>query len=216
MTDRMDPAGMTAKDSTRAVPPSALTGLLLAGGAGRRLGGCAKGLVHWRGRTLAERALARLEPAAEVLISANEYAADYAHYGCRLIADPQPGLGPLGGVVAGLAAARTPWLLTAPCDAPLLPADYLARMTAGAPHSQRPRVAHAGGRLHPTCLLLHHGLLADLEDYLRQDARSMYGWLEQLRPERVDFPVSEAFTNINTPDDLERLLTHHGVAERDA
>lgn len=212
----MDPAEVAAKDNTQAVPPSALTGLLLAGGAGRRLGGCAKGLLHWRGRPLAERPLARLQAAAEVLISANHYADDYARYGCRVIADPQPGLGPLGGVLAGLAAARTPWLLTAPCDAPLLPADYLARMTAGAPQGERPRVAHAGGRLHPTCLLLNQTSWAELERYLRDGGRSMHGWLEQLRPDRVDFARAEAFTNINTPDDLEHLLTDHGVAEHDA
>lgn len=211
----MDRDGLTAKDSTRQLAASSLTSLLLAGGAGRRLGGCAKGLLLWRGRTLAERTLARLDGVAEILISANDHAGDYARYGLRVIADPQPDLGPLGGVLAGLRAASTPWLLTAPCDAPLLPADYLARMSAGAPRTDRPRVAQAGGRLHPTCLLVHDQLLAGLDHYLREGARSMHGWLEQLEPEPVDFPAAEAFTNINTRDDLEHLLARQGDVEPD-
>lgn len=190
----------------------AITGLVLAGGRGQRLGGVDKGLQPWHGRPLVDHAIERLAPqVATVMISANRNAADYASRAGRVLADAQGDFpGPLAGMLAGLRAASTPWLAVVPCDSPRLPADLVERLARGldgraAAVVQRDLGA-AGVRLEPVCCLLSTALVDDLARYLAEDGRKVEAWLSRhAAPVRFDRPADmAAFANINTLDDLTR------------
>ncbi len=197
---------------------NAITGLILAGGAGRRMGGEDKGLVAVRGRPLAAWTAAALRPqVGRLWISANRNAERYAVLAERVVADGLDDFqGPLAGIAAALAVTETPWLLTAPCDTPLLPADLGARLAAAlAAHPTADlAIAAAGERRHPLHALLPARLAAGLERYLAAGGRSVHGWLAGLGVTVVSFePDGHAFTNANSPVELatlERCLPHFG------
>ena len=197
--------------SPTAPAPDALTGLILAGGRGQRLGGVDKGLQPWRGLPLVDHALARLAPQVrEVMISANRNAADYATRAARVLPDASDDfVGPLAGILAGLRAATTPWLAVVPCDSPLLPADLFARLARGlgdAPGAVVQRDHGADGlRLEPVCCLLSTALADDLARYLAEGGRKVEGWVARhATPVLFDRPDDvSAFANVNTPADLE-------------
>jgi molybdopterin-guanine dinucleotide biosynthesis protein A len=183
----------------------ALTGLILAGGRGQRLGGVDKGLQPWRGAPLVDHALARLAPQVrEVLISANRNAAAYASRGVRVLADDWPDFpGPLAGILAGLRAATTPWLAVVPCDSPALPADMFARLAQGLGDAPGAVVQRAG-RLEPVCCLLSTALADDLARYLSEGGRRVADWVAR-HAAPVAFDRAEdaaAFANVNTPAEL--------------
>ena len=182
----------------------AITGLILAGGRGQRLGGVDKGLQPWRGLPLVDHALARLAPQVrEVLVSANRNAADYAARGVRVLGDASDDFpGPLAGILAGLRAASTPWLAVVPCDSPRLPVDLVARLAAGL--GDAPGAVVQRGRLEPVCCLLSTALADDLARYLAEGGRKVEGWVA-LQAVPVVFDRGEdadAFANVNTPEDL--------------
>jgi molybdopterin-guanine dinucleotide biosynthesis protein A len=184
----------------------AITGLILAGGRGLRLGGVDKGLQAWRGTPLVDHALARLAPqVGEVLISANRNAADYAARGARVLADASDDFpGPLAGILAGLRAAATPWLAVVPCDSPRLPVDLVERLAAGVDGKTGAVVQREDGRLEPVCCLLSTTLADDLASYLADGGRKVEGWIARhAAPVRFDRADDEAaFANLNTPADL--------------
>jgi molybdopterin-guanine dinucleotide biosynthesis protein A len=190
----------------------AITGLVLAGGRGQRLGGVDKGLQDWRGQPLVDHAIARLAPQVrELMISANRNTADYARRAARVLADASADFpGPLAGVLAGLRAAPTPWLAVVPCDSPRLPADLVERLALGldgrAGAVVQRDLGAAGVRLEPVCCLLSTTLADDLARYLAGDGRKVEAWLSRhATPVRFDRPEDvAAFANINTPDDLAR------------
>ena len=183
-----------------------ITGLILAGGRGLRLGGVDKGLQPWRGMRLVDHALARLAPQVrEVTISANRNVADYAARGVRVLVDASDDFpGPLAGILAGLRASATPWLAVVPCDSPRLPADLVERLAAGVEAKAGAVVQRANGRLEPVCCLLSTALADDLARYLTEGGRKVEGWIaHHAAPVRFDRPDDEAaFANLNTPDDL--------------
>ena len=128
-----------------------ITGVILAGGQGRRMGGADKGLQELGGRPMAAHVLERLAPqVGAVLISANRNLERYAELGCPVLPDTLDGYaGPLAGLQAALAQATTPLLVTAPCDSPFLPADLVARLHDGLVAQQAElAVACADGRAH--------------------------------------------------------------------
>jgi molybdopterin-guanine dinucleotide biosynthesis protein A len=183
----------------------ALTGLILAGGRGQRMGGVDKGLQAWRGRPLVDHAIARLAPqVGALMISANRNAADYATRAARVLADASDDFpGPLAGILAGLRAASTPWLAVVPCDSPQLPADLFARLAQGlgdAPGA----VARRDQRLEPVCCLLSTALADDLAHYLADGGRKVEAWVARhATPVAFDRPEdAAAFANVNTPADL--------------
>jgi len=200
-------------DAGDLAPPgrATITGLVLAGGRALRMGGVDKGLQTFRGRALVDHAIERLAPQVhEVLVSANRNAADYAGRGVRVIADASADFpGPLAGMLAGLRAARTPWLAVVPCDAPLLPIDLVERLAqdvAGARGAVVERDVGAGDRrLEPVCCLLATTLADDLERYLAEGGRKVEHWLlRHATPvpfDRVD--DAGAFANFNTLAELE-------------
>ena len=110
-----------------------VTGIVLAGGMGRRMGGVDKGLVPLAGRPLVAHVLERLAPqAGAIIVNANQNRDRYAAYGHPVVADEVGGFaGPLAGLHAGMTAATTPYVVTVPCDSPFLPGDLVARLAAG-------------------------------------------------------------------------------------
>ena len=183
----------------------AITGLILAGGRGQRLGGVDKGLQPWRGRPLVDHALARLGPQVRtVMISANRNPDAYASRGARVLADASNDFpGPLAGILAGLRAAATPWLAVVPCDSPSLPLDLVERLASGV-GDRRGAVVQRNERFEPVCCLLSTSLADDLERYLADGGRKVEGWVgRHAAPVPFDSAGdAAAFANINTPDDL--------------
>jgi molybdopterin-guanine dinucleotide biosynthesis protein A len=184
-----------------------ITGVILAGGRGSRLGGVDKGLVPLHGRPLVEYAIDALRPqVASLLISANRNRDVYASYGYPVIADVLGDYdGPLAGMLSAMRAAGTAYILTTPCDAPSIPAD-LARRLAEALISNN-AVASAvslQGRLQPVVALLRCSLAGDLENCLKQGERGTGEWLRRHQAVPVDFSAeTRAFVNINTPQELQ-------------
>lgn len=186
-----------------------ITGVILAGGRGRRFGGADKGLLPLHGRPLIEHVIAALRPqVAELLISANRNLERYAAYGCRVLPDTladHPG--PLAGMLSALRAAATPYVLSAPCDVPAPPADLAARLGAALVQAQsQAAVAVCGGQVQPVFALLHRALADDLQEYLAGGGREAGAWLRRQHAANADFSDRpQAFENVNTPEDLRRL-----------
>jgi molybdopterin-guanine dinucleotide biosynthesis protein A len=183
-----------------------ITGVILAGGQGRRMGGADKGLQELGGRPMAAHVLERLAPqVGAVLISANRNLERYAELGCPVLPDTLHGYaGPLAGLQAALAQATTPLLVTAPCDSPFLPADLVARLHDGLVAQQAElAVACADGRAHRAFCLLRRELLPGLDAFLAAGERRVGLWHASLKVAEVDFSdEAAAFGNINTTDEL--------------
>ena len=184
--------------------PEQISGLVLSGGAGRRMGGRDKGWVEWQGRPLIEHVLERLRPqVTQVLISANRNHERYAALGATVVADAtsdETFPGPLAGIAAGLAHVRTEWLLVVPCDAPRLPRDLAERLADGRGAASA-AVARVGQRSEPLFCLLARDLNAHAAAALHAGERSVAHWLAAIGAAPVAFPDATAFINVNTPDD---------------
>lgn len=195
----------------RKIQSSHITGVVLAGGRGRRMGGEDKGLLPYRGQPLVSHALAALgEVAGTRLINANRNLDAYAALGFPVVPDASENFdGPLAGLLSAMRAATTPYVLTVPCDTPLLTGALLQRLIVrlvgtGAAMA----VAADGERLHPVVMLAETGLAEDLQAYLDAGERKVEHWIRRQRWVTVDFSdTAGALTNINTPDDLARLET---------
>lgn len=181
-----------------------ITGLILAGGQGRRMGGQDKGLAVHAGKCLVDRVIERMAPQVdELLISANRNLELYAARGYPVVTDALPGFqGPLAGILAGLNAATHDWMLTIPCDIPYLPLNLASRLAGGA--SGRVAVfARDAERDHPAILLLNKACLPELIDYLEKGERSIKGFLKKLDAGSVGFSDAAAFRNINESRQLD-------------
>lgn len=191
---------MDLRDSPR------VTGLILAGGQGRRMGGVDKGLQPLRGRPLAAWVLERLAPqVTEVIINANQHQAEYARLGCRVVGDEIGGFaGPLAGLHAGLNANVHPFLVTVPCDSPFLPRDLVARLHAAlVAHHADLAVAKTGDQPHPVFALVRETLAGHLAQFLGGGGRKIDAWYASLQVVEVPFDdEADAFSNINTPAEL--------------
>ena len=186
--------------------PPALSAVVLAGGAGRRLGGADKGLAMFRGRPLVAHVLERLRGQAdEIFISANRNLDAYRALGYRVLQDATPDYpGPLEGLRGALAAARHAHLLCVPCDLPFLPADLAPRlMRALEAGDAQVAVAHAAGRAQPVVCLCRRDVLPSLHAYLAAGGRAVGRWQEGLRHVAVVFDDAGAFFNVNTERALE-------------
>ena len=183
-----------------------VTGVVLAGGRGPRLGGGAQGLQLLRGRPMVASVLARLAPQVdEILINANQNPEPYAGFGHRLAPDAIGGFaGPLAGLHAALGAAAHPLVLTVPCDSPFLPNDLVPRLRAALDaRSAELAVARTGSQPHPVFALARRSLLANLETFLAAGGRKIDAWYAPLVVVEVAFDdEAEAFSNINTRDEL--------------
>jgi len=183
-----------------------ITGLVLAGGQGRRMGMIDKGLVELDGKPLVAHVLARLAPQVGALIvNANRNVERYAALGHPVVGDAIGGYaGPLAGLHAGLSAATTPLVATTPCDSPFLPADLVARL-AGAFDAATVDIAVARtfDQPHPVFALVRRDVLPHLARFLEQGGRKIDAWYASLRLAEVAFDdKADAFRNINTPQEL--------------
>src|SRR5678816_3410052 len=142
----------------------AITGVILAGGQGRRMGGVDKGLQTLRGRPMIEWVLERLKPqVAEIVINANQNVPTYERYGHRVVADEIGGFaGPLAGLHAGLKAAAHPLVVTVPCDSPFLPKDLVFRLGKSLGNNHH-AVARTGAQPHPVFALMKRDVRESLE-----------------------------------------------------
>jgi len=185
-----------------------ITGVLLAGGQGRRMGGVDKGLMELRGRPMAQWVIERLAPQVdELLINANQNAERYARFGHEVFPDEIGGFaGPLAGLHAALARARHPLVVTAPCDSPFLPEDLVARLRAGLEAAGADlAVAKTFDQAHPVFCLCRREVLPHLTAFLESGGRKIDRWYETLKVVEVAFDdEEEAFRNINTREELGR------------
>lgn len=200
-----------------------ITGLVLAGGRGTRMGGVDKGLQNFEGRPLAQNALMRLQPqVGAVYINANQHLDVYQSMGVPVLPDTLPDFpGPLAGFLVGLEHCPTEWLLTVPCDAPWFPLDLAERLAvaatqegvlmaqAAAPEGGRegspPRLQHLQ-RLQPVFCLLHTQLLPSLRQFMGNGGHKVGAWTTQQSRTVVAFDAPDdnprAFFNTNTLADL--------------
>jgi len=186
--------------------PEQITGLVLAGGLGRRMGGVDKGLSRLDDEPLVAHIIRRLAPqVGPLIINANQNQSIYAGFGHPVVGDRIEGYaGPLAGLEAGLAACTTPYLVTAPCDSPFLPADLVSRLAESlTAHKASIAVARTGDQLHPVFSLIRTDELPDLQAFVNAGGRRMEAWLKRLRWVPCPFDdCPDAFANINTPDEL--------------
>jgi len=189
-----------------------ITGLVLAGGRGQRMGGVDKGLQLLRGTPLAQAALERLRPQVNaLLISANRHLDTYTTFGVPVLTDDAPDHpGPLAGLLAGLRACPTAWLLAVPCDTPNFPAD-LAERLARAITAEGADIAMAAtqedGRVQPQPVfcLVRRSQAPDLAAFIADGGASPRAWAARHRTTLVTFDEAAAFENANTLADLQRL-----------
>jgi molybdopterin-guanine dinucleotide biosynthesis protein A len=185
---------------------SGVTGLILAGGQGRRMGGVDKGLQTLHGRPMVASVLERLAPQVDaVIINANQNEAEYARFGHRIVPDRIGGFaGPLAGLQAGLEAAAHPLVVTVPCDSPFLPRDLVARLRDAMLQSGADlTVAKTGAQAHPVFSLVRVAVLPGLTRFLEDGGRKIDAWYAALKVVEVPFDDEvEAFSNINTREEL--------------
>jgi len=188
------------------IAPGDVTGIVLAGGQGRRMGGVDKGLVAFRGAPMVAAVIERLAPqVGAIVVNANQNADAYAAFGHRVVPDAVGGFaGPLAGLHAGLAAVATRYAVTVPCDSPFLPHDLVARLGAAlVERDAELAVARTFDQPHPVFALVRADVRPNLEAFLAGGGRKIDAWYAALRVVEVAFDdEADAFRNINTAQEL--------------
>ena len=183
-----------------------ITGLILAGGRGSRMGSVDKGLQLFKGTPMVAHVLARFQPQVdEILINANRSIDDYAALGHRVIPDAIDGFaGPLAGLHIGMTHATHPLVATVPCDSPFLPLDLIARLATAMQHADADlAVAKTFDQPHPVFCLVKTNLAPHLQAFLESGQRKIDKWYATLKVVEVQFDDEEAaFSNINTVEEL--------------
>jgi molybdenum cofactor guanylyltransferase len=203
-----------------------ITGLILAGGMGRRMDSRDKGLVEFRGMRMVAHAIERLAPQVDTLvINANRNLETYSAFSFRVVSDRIDGFaGPLAGLQTGMRAlvddadASAPLgsaldqaranslIVTVPCDSPFLPLDLVKRLyDAMQREDAEIAVASTDGQLQPVFALYKTSLLPSLEKFLTEGGRKIDKWYEQHKTVAVEFEDEHAFANINTLEELQNL-----------
>ena len=197
------------------IDTSDITGLVLAGGRGSRMGGSDKGLQTHRGMPLAMHALLRLAPqVGETMINANRNLGAYESMGAPVWPDALPDYpGPLAGFLTGLEHCTTPYLATVPCDSPLFPDDLVARLAAGltvddAEVAIAATIEDGELRLQPVFCLMRASVLESLVRFTASGRRKIDVWTATLRNVAVTFDNAQAFVNANTAAELQALQRH--------
>ena len=186
-----------------------ITTVILAGGAARRMGGEDKGVTLLNGKAMISYVIERLAPQSSALtINCNRSQQAYAKFGYPLIEDTiSGGLGPLAGVLSALELSDSDYVLSVPCDTPLLPTDLIERMLqAIEKEGAEACTVNDGDRLHPVVLLVKRSVLTGLRSYLSGGGRKVHDWFYNIPHCSADFSDQpEAFININTPQQLATL-----------
>lgn len=211
------PTDTTDTVSGMAIPSSRITGVVLAGGRGARMGGVDKGLQPFNGVPMAQHALRRLQPqVASAMLNANRHLDQYQAFGAPVYPDALPDYaGPLAGFITALEHCPTPYLMTVPCDSPLFPTDLVARMAQALVHDkadmamasvQEPdRHGQLRWRSQPVFCLLPVRLLPNLSAFVAQGGRKIDAWTALHKTVLVPFDDPHAFANANTLDQLQAL-----------
>jgi len=185
---------------------SLVTGVILAGGQGRRMGGVDKGLKVLRGKPMVAWVLERFAPQIEeVLINANQNLERYAALGHRVIPDEIAGYaGPLAGLHRGLTEAAYALVATVPCDSPFLPSDLIQRLRGAIYNTESDvAVAKTADQPHPVFCLCRKSVLPGLTKFLAGGGRKIDAWYASLKVVEVAFDDNPgAFSNINTEEEL--------------
>ena len=188
-----------------------ITGLILAGGRGSRMGGVDKGLQMYRGRPLAQHALERLRPqVGQVMVNANRNQEWYRTLNVPVWPDQVPDFpGPLAGMLAGLAHCDTAFLATVPCDTPNFPLDLVARLVDGLQSADADiAVAYTRAREdlfpQPVFCLMKSSLKDALAAFIAAGERKTGFFARGQRNTRVVFDDDAQFFNINTLTELEQ------------
>ncbi len=194
---------------TRSFSEMEITGLILAGGRGSRMGSIDKGLALLGGQPMVQHVLTRLQPQVQrLMISANQNADAYAAFGVPVWPDAMPNFaGPLAGLQTGLVHCQTPFLVTAPCDSPFLPADLVGRLSAALTAADADLTIAVTGtndtrQPHPVFCLTKVSVLPHLTAFLEAGGRKVERWYATLRVAEVHFADEAAFRNINTRAEL--------------
>lgn len=210
---------MVNSDMSAPLHIEAITGVILAGGRGSRMGGADKGLQNFNGVPLALHTLMRLSPqVGDIMINANRNLAAYESFGVPVWPDSTSlgeYAGPLAGFLTALERCETPYLLTVPCDTPLFPQDLVARL-AEALAREDAEIAVAAAREEdgkvrpqPVFCLMHTGLLESLVRFTQGGGRKIDAWTAQHKTVQVPFdqPGDDArgFFNANTLAELHQL-----------
>lgn len=181
-----------------------VTGVILAGGRGSRMGGKDKGLILWQNKPLYQHVLQRLQPqVTTVWINANRNIEVYQQSGLPVISDTLTDFsGPLAGMLTALQQAETEWIVFTSCDTPLLPDNLVQHLWR---HKGAASVvwARTEERDHPTLALLHRSLAGSLQLYLDSGDRKLMLFLQQAGGQGILFDQAEAaFRNFNHLEDL--------------
>ena len=186
-----------------------ITGLILAGGKARRMGGIDKGLIAFKGQSMVMHVIKRLSTqVGAILINANREIERYQSLGFNVVTDEiNDFAGPLAGLHSGMKVAKTEFILSVPCDSPLLPNDLSQRlMTALESQNADIAVAKTGEQHHPVFCLCRTSLAQDLETYLNAGGRKVDEWQKKHAYVEVRFDDNpSAFSNVNTPEELGKL-----------
>lgn len=189
-----------------------IEGLILCGGRAERMGGIDKGLITLQDQPLAAWVAKNLEKqVGKISINANRHIGEYSALGFTVIPDAIEGFaGPLAGFHAGLKNCESPYLLVVPCDSPLLPntlaeelmntliAEEMDLVYAATPGEVEPQT-------HPVFCLMKKDVLSSLEKFLAEGDRKIDRWFKNIKSCAVLFHDEQAFANINTPEELEKI-----------
>ena len=183
-----------------------ITGVILAGGRARRMGGADKGLVLFNGKPLIEYVIDALEPqVGYLLINANRNHEKYRSYEFDVISDElEDYCGPLAGMACVLNKINTPYLVTAPCDTPFITDNLVKNLSSSIVHENTEiSVAHNGERLQPVFCMMKKTLITSINEYLQNGGRKIDQWFEQHSVSIVDFSSnSECFENFNSKEEI--------------
>lgn len=179
-------------------------GVILAGGASRRMGGTDKFLMLLKNKPILEHIIDRLRPQVSDLIINSNNPDVLNQYDLEVVPDIKAGLGPLGGLSAALSYAKRKGyekIVTVPCDTPFIPNDFLEKLLNN--DNQKAVVAKSSGRLHPVIGLWHVSILGDVKASLENNNHKMMTLIKELGADEQtwDTPL-DPFININTPEDL--------------
>jgi len=183
-----------------------ITGVILCGGLGRRMGSVDKGFIHYKNTPLIQHAIQALTPQVDTLfINANRNIDDYRALGFPVVRDgTEEFLGPLSGILAAMKVAKTDYIIAVPCDSPCLSSQLRQRMMETLLIEQADiAVAHDGVRLQPVFCLIPCRLQDELEVYINQGGRKIDAWFAQYKMTSVDFSdQADSFVNFNYPEDI--------------
>ncbi|WP_336221111.1 molybdenum cofactor guanylyltransferase MobA [Citrobacter amalonaticus] len=183
---------------------SAVTGVVLAGGKARRMGGIDKGLLELKGKPLWKHVADALSSQLDkVIVNANRHQEIYQSGGLKVVSDVMADFpGPLAGMLSVFQQESGDWFLFCPCDTPFIPHILAERLTAR--RNQAPVVwVHDGERDHPTIALVNRSVQSFLLDYLQSGERRVMVFMRQAGGHAVDFSdCKDAFVNVNTPEEL--------------